>query len=459
MSNDQQQLKLKAKRVATAGSTDVEREGETISTFNGTSDDVKRISVTQSSTLIQGSKGLSAKELELLYACIATIDPTRDNYEPLITVKLDIRQISELTETQPKHIRQFIDRAAKSFHSLPIRVLEQDGSFTYINIALRSMWNATSETFYFTVHPDMRNEIIQLRRKFASTSLHILNQLRKTYSKQLYLMIDDWYNPKSSMKVQTKHVPIFDLLHSLGLVDENNVAKGKYNSNQPGAMLKDCLNPAIKEVNEKSEYTVTAHRKRVGARIGAILFEIKKDKIVKSEIIIPEDTSVSSDEDVFNLLESLSIPPNVAERFISKFETKTILANIRYIKKLEDDGFPISSRSAFLNHCLKHNFADLPAVANPHSAEYKNKSDLKEFVANVLLPIWWKLPSNVQSSIKKDKLINNLVTSRIVNEFIGFQNTYCNLADTLEFFELSDVINEWTKNANQNGDSIIEHSE
>lgn len=384
-------------------------------TFAGDEEVIQMMSVTKSLRLVQGQNRLNYRQQKLLLACISLINPLA-SYPNGITVELDDDQISLLTKIDKRHIKSFIDRAAKAYHSIPIETPgKKPGTVDYINIAHRSVYDPELRKFTIKFHEKIEPELLNLAR-YTSSSLKILMELPTKYSLRFYELILSWYQSNQTGIKRFKRESMGELFFRLGVLDYKgkhiieggNALLTSYTLERPSLFIREILNPAIKVINELTEFRVEATYHKTRRTITAATFAITKvreQKACISEDVINamERLNVNdlSNVDASSLLLAVGIDTKTASRLISEFDTYRIIRNLKFATKQIEDGTTIRNINAYLTHCINYDIAALPEVANPYSDRYaRGDKSLKDFVYNIVCRIWWKLDPELREHLE-----------------------------------------------------------
>lgn len=414
-------------------------------TYTGLETNTDLISVTKSNRLIEGQNLLNSRQQRLLWACIGLIDPT-GNYPNGITVQMDIHLISILTQTKVHHVRSFIEEAATAFHKVIVNTPgKQPDTFDIINIAHRSIYDPKNQTFTITFHQDMEAELINLAR-YTRISLNRLVSLRGKYAGRIYELISMWYNKTSHNTTQHRRVAIANLMFPLGLVDiRGEPITASYTLERVGVIKREIIEPSIREINKKTEFFVKANYHKVGKSISAITFTITIQNVSFKEEdskLIPIDDYELGNIDIIDLLGSLKLNSITIDTVTKTYDPQYIARNIRFIKERISSGSKIENITAYLNHCLQYNLAEIPEVANPYSPIYKSDKTMQDFVAFAFTRSWFKMSQQLQDNIKEFGIINNMIIEKEYFAFKGIvQNKDQSTAESI--LPINELIKIW----------------
>ncbi|MEO0752030.1 MAG: replication initiation protein, partial [Pseudomonadota bacterium] len=163
-------------------------------------------------------------------------------------------------------LHESFDRLMGAFAKVKVRDAET-GSTKTVRINLLGP-NAEEEGdagfFHYTLHPSLL-EVLKCSRSWARLRSEIQYLLRSKYSIRLYEMIEQRIN----MRRQSETFAVQDLRGHLG------VPKGKLK--RFADFNAQCLKPAIGEVNQLTDFEVSAGLKKCGRRVdGIVITWLKK---------------------------------------------------------------------------------------------------------------------------------------------------------------------------------------
>lgn len=355
------------------------------------------IQVIKSNKLIEGQARLTTRQQKLLAACIALVNPQGD-YPNGITVELTDDQIQALTGIPKRTIVTFIDDAAKAYHSIPIETPgKKKGAPDYINIALRSWYDPDERVLRMTFHPKMEAELLNLP-EYTRYALQYLVRLDSKYAIRLFELISKVWNKKRPGP-QYWRVSLRDLYYPLGLIDIHGKPVVKSYTKSVSEFRRRVLDPAIKQINEHTMFTLTAQPYRRGRAIGGMSFTIDQ-----KEFAAQRQPALDASDDPQQALQAAlvdaGVAANVAGVIVNRYDLKVVQDNLQYMKRQIEGGMMVRSPGALLNTLLAYNVANLPDVANPYSEMYRGNKHAREFVKRVGMKVWWKLPSALREEIE-----------------------------------------------------------
>jgi plasmid replication initiation protein len=368
------------------------------------------LTVSKSNRLIEAQNRLSAREQKVLAACLALVNPLGE-YPNGITVELTDQQLESITGIKKRFLYRFIDTAAKHYHSIPVETPgKKQGTVDYINIAHRSIYDPEERKLTITFHTEMEEHLIELAR-YTQYELQYLVKLTTKYAMRFYELLCRAYNRKKR-GVQFWRVALTDLYFPLGITDINGKPEVKSYVQDYLLFRRRVLEPSIEQINSRTDLQVKATPYKRGKLIVGLTFRICK-KAGQSVVNQERDRG-----DVQQQLVTLGVTHDVIERWLTRYDEKRILSNLKEYYNRVELGQAVTNPAAYLNFLVKNNVAALPDIANPYAEQYSNQPVLREFVRRIVVPIWWKLDQPLRDSLSiTGKFTSHIVTSDTVRTF------------------------------------------
>ena len=277
------------------------------------------ITISKSNKIIEAQNRLNTREQKVLAACLALINPLGE-YPNGITVELTDQQLEGLTGIKKKNLYDFIEKAAKNYHSIPIETPgKKKGTVDYINIAHRSTYDPEDRKFTITFHSEMEEHLIELVR-YTRYELKYLVKLSTKYAMRLYELICMTYNLKKG-GVQYWRVPLEDLYFPLGLTDITGKAEVQSYINSYSSFRRRVMEPSIAQINKKTNFKLHYGTYKRGKVIAGITFQISRQSV-------PEALSLESKGSLEEQLVTLGIANATVERWIDRHSRVRIQSNL-----------------------------------------------------------------------------------------------------------------------------------
>lgn len=427
------------------------------------------IIVNKSNALITGQGRLTTNQVKLFLLCIGLVNPLKPerDSEGYIFVELDHQQIAEKMNTETRYVKRFIADACIAFHSIPIRLkpkldwAEQTVEPTsIINIAHRSFPLTEYGTFKIQFHKQMETHIIDLAKKgYTALDYKHVVEMDSKHSIKIYELLSKAYN-KAKGGTQITRISLKDMWYSMGLTDAFGRAldqKASYTSSY-SEFNRRVLKAAVLEINGgkksrrqprkknakpkfqagtdlKVSYKPYRGRGETGRKVAGITF-----------CITPSHNTDDPTKESPNTIQSLvniGINVDIAQKLADTNETDVIERNVSFFENVQEGGLAVKSVVGLMRYFIENDIAGLPSVANPYSEDYKGNTSAIKFVQKCVMPIWRKLPDNLQAEIIESGLMGHPKTAPDLKGFI----TYAKESDleTAElFYSGDDILDRWT---------------
>lgn len=366
---------------------------QTLAERGSQSDDtIKRI-VNKSNRLIGGQSMLTLNQQKLLSAAISLINPTdpRRDAEGYVYIEMDYDYIAVLLDTQKRLVKRFIKEAVRAFHSIPIEIPSPDEGADpdIINIAHKSSPMTKNGTFKIQFHKDIEEELL-VRLKYARYELKHVVKISSVYSFRLYEIMAKCYN-YSKPGPQFRKMRLQDLYFPLGLTDIKGVSTHPSYTRKFAEFRNRILEPACREVSEKTDLVVTFTTYRSSRKIDGINFVIrtKTAKLKADSLSLP----------MAERLNLIGLSASAITKILKSQDEETVSASLDYLHNLIESGKSIDNQAAFFQYLIKNKVARLPDVARPYSEPYGKNHTLNEFVNRYVVANWWDMSAPLQDHI------------------------------------------------------------
>jgi plasmid replication initiation protein len=232
--------------------------------------------VVQHNALAEAKYRLTVRAQKLLIRLLAELDQRNDNFTD---IKLFLRDFAKLASGDPGDVlfAEFID-TAKQFMGQFVSITQSPVPGEKLPRGLICHWissiekNPNERSITFSFDPKLRPYLLGLSRNFfAFHTLHAFN-LDSAYSIRLY----QWAKSRQFLR-RPQQVSVCDLRHFLGTIeiDADGVIT-KESLKRYNDFKKVALQPAVREINKKTDIVITFHEiRQPGTKIiCAIIFSI-----------------------------------------------------------------------------------------------------------------------------------------------------------------------------------------
>lgn len=223
--------------------------------------------VWQSNKLVEAAQAMTLNEKRLVIAAAALHDPRK----PLPkdgTVKLHADDFADVFGIQGRHVYQALQDAAERLFNRRIRTIADSprGRGKRVVTDVRWVWMAKynegegSVTLGFS--PGVAEHLTLLRSEFTRYKLKQIGAIGSFYGLRLYELCAQYRT------LGNRTLPLAELRQILDLGEKYQAIKD---------LRRRVLDPAIVEINQHTDLTVTVEPVRKGRRITGFHFEITED--------------------------------------------------------------------------------------------------------------------------------------------------------------------------------------
>jgi len=218
---------------------------------------MKDLTVAKSNFLTEASYRITLQEQRLIISCLNVID-SRSDVQKNVTISASL-YANNFGLTMKNAHRELYNAADRLYNrSIIVKDPEQTTEFRWIQKKILKNQGDGQITMTFT--DEILKYISQLKGHFTSYKIHCVSNLKSVYSMRLYELLIQF----KSTGVRVISVDEFKNL--LGL--EQMYSQFKF-------LKRDVINPAIKELNVKSDLNIELKTLTKGRRISSLVFNFK----------------------------------------------------------------------------------------------------------------------------------------------------------------------------------------
>lgn len=220
----------------------------------------KTLTVTKHNHLIEASYKLTLEEQRLILACIARINPTDNDIPSSITITAD--EYAQLFGLKLKNAYHQLREATDNLYERDIKIKDAK-----CRIRKRRRWvqaadyNDSQGSITLSFSDYVKPYLGQLNGLFCSYQLKNVCSLKSIHSIRLYELLNQWRNTGK------RYVRIDDFKEMLQIVDKYE----RYSD-----LRKWVIEPAIKELSHKTDFTVKFQPEKQGRRVVTLIFVFKE---------------------------------------------------------------------------------------------------------------------------------------------------------------------------------------
>jgi plasmid replication initiation protein len=219
----------------------------------------------KSNALIEASYKMTLQEQRFLLVCIGRFNPQEENPEKTLTITA-----AEFYESFPDMGRQHAETKLKEAidrlwdRSVIIRGEKKREEFRWIQY--RVQYQTGEAKVKVTFSDAIMPYLTQLKGQFTRVVVKNVSSLSSAYSIRIYELLQQFRSTGDRM------IAIDDFRSMLGLEDKYPDFK---------ILNRSLIKPAIKELNEKSDLSVTVDTVKQGRKVVALHFRFKEDRQIK----------------------------------------------------------------------------------------------------------------------------------------------------------------------------------
>lgn len=226
----------------------------------------KEFVVSQDNKLIFSKYDMTALEQKLLLILISTIKKT-DKEAPSSLFR--VVDLAKLLNVIPEMLYRDLPKICKKIMSRVIEIQADNGNWEMFNIISYAHYTARQGIIQLDIHEKAEPYLLELKECFASYQLKNIINLSSKYSIRIFQLANaNKYQREFIMSIE-------DFKDMLKLVQKSY----KEFSN----IRIKVLNPAIKEINEKTSLKVNYEPIRTGRRVSGLRFTVEKNDKVKED--------------------------------------------------------------------------------------------------------------------------------------------------------------------------------
>lgn len=233
--------------------------------------------VTKSNDLVIAAYKLTLNEQRLLLAAISQIDPRKPMPRP---ISITANEFAEQYQIPVKQAYEALKEASNALYERDIKTFDGRFKSRFRWVDRVDYLEGGGETkLYFTIH--VQPYLVHLNKRFTTYELKRVADLSSTHSIRLFEMLQQF----RSTGYYTVSVDDFRELLELGPSYERySNLKGK------------VIDPAIKELREKSGMDINLKTERKGRAINRLIFQFRDQEQMRLDFTTEPDVSLGLEE-------------------------------------------------------------------------------------------------------------------------------------------------------------------
>ncbi len=251
--------------------------------------------VAQGNNLVEArhNNPLSAREQKIVLTMVSMIQPTDEDFKDY---RISVKEFSEMLGLTGSTKYTEIKEIAKSLMSKSIEIPQADGGWLLANWISSAEYKKGEGIIALSFSPKLKPYLLQLKQ-YTSYRLSNILSLSSSYSIRLYELLRKW------SFLGKWESPVEEIREKLGAITKSYLLYGNFKSK--------ILLPAIKELNEHTDLSISFKEIKKGRSVERIEFTIRqapeKEVKVLKELNKPEQPKkIFKNKDVRDRLNGLA---------------------------------------------------------------------------------------------------------------------------------------------------------
>ena len=211
---------------------------------------------------------LSAREQKIILTMVSMIQPVDEDFKDY---RISIKEFSEMLGLEGSAKYTELKNITKNLMSKSIEIPQEDGGWLLANWVSSAEYKKGEGIIALSFSPKLKPYLLQLK-KYTSYKLSNILSLSSTYSIRLYELLKKW------SFLGKWESPVEEIREKLGAVTKSYSLYGNFKNK--------ILLPAIKELNEHTDLSISFREIKKGRSVDRIEFTIRH--VPEKEIKLPE---------------------------------------------------------------------------------------------------------------------------------------------------------------------------
>lgn len=281
--------------------------------------------VKQSNRLIEAKYKLTKYEQRMILAICSQLDKNAKNFD---TVRVGVADMAKFCNFEKNRGYTLVKNTIMRLLTRTLQIKDDKG--WYATHWLQSARYIESESIIeYRVDDHLKPELLQLKQAYLSTPALPLMEFRSDYSTRFYLML------KKMLKIK-------DFVYELDFIRERFQLSKSYK--QISNIKNYVIEPALAEINEKSDIQVEHEYLKEGRSYTKIHFVVTLKKAASEEEMLEQETgqqrliehTSDSVQEVADRLIKRGVSARMAKTYAKKYDTDRINRNLALAVKQKD---------------------------------------------------------------------------------------------------------------------------
>lgn len=241
--------------------------------------------IVQHNNLVMANYNMTTLEQKLFLILLSTI---KKGDKEITKRVFRITDLAKLMNISYHSLYKDLKRTCKTLMTKMIEIQNVNGDWEIINIIPTSKYHKSQGTISLKINEDAYPYLLELKKMFTYFKLENILHLDSKYAIRIY------QQAKSNLNRKTYIISLNDFKRSLCLTQKAYNTFGNIN-------LK-VLNPAIKEINKKTDIKISIEQIKVGRKVESLKFNVYPNEEVHA-LFIKNDKDIIAHEYDYDKLE------------------------------------------------------------------------------------------------------------------------------------------------------------
>ena len=288
----------------------------------------KNTNIRQSNRLIEAKYRLTKYEQRMVIAICSQLDSNSKDFE---TIKISVADMAKFCNFDATKAYSHVKKKKKKLSTRSLEIKMPNGDW-YITHWLQSSYYRSKESVIeYNIDPRLKPELLQLKAAYLSTAAAPLMEFNRDYSARLYFLL------KKMLKIR-------EFTYDLDFFRDRFQLSKSYQ--QAGHMKDKIFEPAIYEINEKSDIQVEHEYIKEGRSYKKIHFVVTLKKAIDPPSVLEQppqkhkktakkDLTAEEQEAVDRLIKR-GVSGKIASNLVKKYGSDQVNRNRRLAVQQKD---------------------------------------------------------------------------------------------------------------------------
>lgn len=235
--------------------------------------------VVQDNSLVMGNYDMTTIEQKLLLILLSTI---KKDDEELKTISFRVVDLADIMGVASSSLYRDLKKICKSIVGKMVELQNKQGDWIVFNIISYAKYKQNKGIIELKLNNDAKPYVLKLKELFTSFKLEQVLDLESKYAIRIYQIA------KSNIYKKTFILELESFKKQLKLIQKSYELYGN--------IKKKVIEPALSEINEKTDINIYFEEIKVGRKVEMLKFKVcqKRNNIVKSKSLAKSNIKESS---------------------------------------------------------------------------------------------------------------------------------------------------------------------